>query len=122
MEPTVIGLYVTAILGFITGVAGVILNFRKNKREEHLGDANVATIYQTMAAAQALKNQELTRSQEILENKVDDLERAVIQLRVEKEVEVAYSNSLVEYIEELITLMKQAGIRPVKDVPKRKHT
>jgi len=116
-----IGLWITAIVGFVTGISGVIMAFRKERREDKHSDADVAKLYQEIASQQASKNRELESCQDMLEEKVDKLEHEVNMLRVEKEVEIQYSNALVRYIQYLVTLMEQAGIKPVRDMPERKH-
>jgi len=132
MEPSVIALWITAIGGFITGLAGIIMAYRKDKREDKHSDADVARLYQEIAAEQAAKNKELEQAwatknkeleqaQECMDKKLEELEKQVISLRIQKEIEVQYSDALAEYIHYLIRLMENADIKPLREMPVRKH-
>jgi cell division protein FtsB len=95
------------IIAFIAALPGLLaLNGQKTR-------ADAASTYQKIATDAATENERLKKVVDVLEIRVDDLERRFAE-------EVEYNRQLDAYVDELVTVMRAAGLQPLRPKPVRK--
>lgn len=111
LDPSLI---IVAVIAAMPGLWAVLVQRRRDK-------ADVAGKYQELAAKQIADNEKL-------ETENSDLRRQIAELRAKqalydagKALDDAYTAQLVDYIAELITVMRSAGLKPLREMPARKH-
>jgi len=99
---------VPIIIAFIAAMPGLLaLNGQKTR-------ADAASTYQKIATDAATENERLKSVVDKLELRVDDLEHRFAD-------EVDFNRLLDSYVDELVTVMKAAGLQPLRPKPERRH-
>jgi len=102
-----LGVIVVALIGAIPGV----LAWRGQQRREA---ADVAVLYQRMATEQAGEIAALHKCQSEYEARLDQLEVSMAAAEI-------YIQGLEDYVDELVAVMRAAGLQPTRPKPERKR-